>query len=410
MPRCGVAHHLIRTIRQFRSSSTDQCYYPRRLEADMLRHPVVVALAAIGTLALCLSCTAGRRDDVPPRAKPVVTSITNTYFEGPPASPHDMALAADAVVVGRVLDGRSQDGGFRRPSEPGITTLYRFRVTEVLRQSRGSRIEPGVVTIVRDGGTIDRGDKIEKEEVEDHPQFTTGADYILFLRWHEPYHTWTPRWGPDGTFGVRAGQAHSLGRSDVARKLDGLTIEPFAARLDSQLESKNAVGAAATTRATRLVNAVAVADAAIPDAQDCREYDHVLYSAVAPSALDRISVRQGLGDRERLSSSGAKRQSSPHGTASFVMLEPDTTKPGPWNTTIAITGNQARPLHLVIDVRDHRAGGVRPKWLNEKLLWVQAWRGRIISTDLVLDVETGSVVYQEEADYNSLILPCSMKR
>ena len=85
------------------------------------------------------------------------------------------------------------------------------------------------------------------------------------------------------------------------------------------------------------------------------------------------------------------------------------TEPGPWNTDIQITGNKARPIRLAVRITDHGNGGVRAQWLNEKLLWLQVWRGRIVSTDAILDIEAGRLIWQQDANYNSLILPCSMK-
>jgi hypothetical protein len=38
------------------------------------------------------------------------------------------------------------------------------------------------------------------------------------------------------------------------------------------------------------------------------------------------------------------------------------------------------------------------------------WRGRIASTDMILNVDTGQVIYEQDANYNSLIIPCLMKR
>lgn len=40
-----------------------------------------------------------------------------------------------------------------------------------------------------------------------------------------------------------------------------------------------------------------------------------------------------------------------------------------------------------------------PKWINEKLLFVSAWWGRIAATDTIIDVSNGQIVYQEQASY-----------
>jgi hypothetical protein len=104
---------------------------------------------------------------------------------------------------------------------------------------------------------------------------------------------------------------------------------------------------------------------------------------------------------------GSRR--SPQGTAAYVVREPDTNEPGPWTTEIEVFGNKGRPIHLKIRISDHTSGGVRTRWLNEKLLWLQMWRGRIVSTDMILDIDTRRFIYQEDANYNGLIVRCSMK-
>ena len=152
------------------------------------------------------------------------------------------------------------------------------------------------------------------------------------------------------------------------------------------------------------------ADAQRPSAStDCPEWDRVGYTAPRrdwPGSItvERIS-REARPSRGKLNS----LRRSPHGTASYIVREPDMTKPGPWVTIVDVFGNRARPIHLRIRVSDHVSPGVRTRWLNEKLLWLQAWRGRIVSLDAILDIETGRFIYEQDANYNSLIVPCSMK-
>ena len=38
---------------------------------------------------------------------------------------------------------------------------------------------------------------------------------------------------------------------------------------------------------------------------------------------------------------------------------------------------------------------IQPKWINEKFLFVRVWVGRVAAVDLILDVETESVVKVE---------------
>ncbi len=61
---------------------------------------------------------------------------------------------------------------------------------------------------------------------------------------------------------------------------------------------------------------------------------------------------------------------------------------------------------LKLRVVDHASGGVQVQWLNEKLLFVEVWWGRIASTDLILDVSTKTFLYREMAEYGEMVQPC----
>ena len=139
---------------------------------------------------------------------------------------------------------------------------------------------------------------------------------------------------------------------------------------------------------------------------ECPELDGVLYRQAQPDALANIALER-LPGAAKAPARGLGVHRTPHGTAWFVMREPDTKEPGPWNTSIEVVGNKARDLRLRLRFSDHMS--VRANWLNEKLLWVQVWRGRIASTDMILDVDTGRFIYQQDANYNAFIVPCAMK-
>jgi hypothetical protein len=143
----------------------------------------------------------------------------------------------------------------------------------------------------------------------------------------------------------------------------------------------------------------------------CPEYDHVAYSEVRRDWPGTIQVENlPRESRARREAAGSDLKRSPHGTASYTLQTADTTKPGPWTSVIDVFGNAARPIHLRIRVSDPHQGDVRAHWLNEQLLWLQIWRGRIVSTDAILNVETGRFIYEQDANYNALIVPCSMRR
>jgi hypothetical protein len=149
---------------------------------------------------------------------------------------------------------------------------------------------------------------------------------------------------------------------------------------------------------------------AVASQAECREYDRVDYSKPAGRSLTAIVLTSLAPDSEELATlQSGERLQSPQGTRSVVLRKADTAQSGPWNTTIYVLGNRAQPVALKIVFKDHASGGVRVSWLNEKLLFLSVWWGRIASTDLVLDIETSKPVYMEDADYGSLILPCDGK-
>ena len=101
---------------------------------------------------------------------------------------------------------------------------------------------------------------------------------------------------------------------------------------------------------------------------------------------------------------GATLNKSPQGTRWFSQSDPDFTKNGPWSTTILVSDHGGSLLKLTFP--DHGSGGVHSDWLNEKLLFMRVWLGRIVSLDLILDVDKATLVYSEEANYDDLIQPC----
>lgn len=140
---------------------------------------------------------------------------------------------------------------------------------------------------------------------------------------------------------------------------------------------------------------------------DCSQYDVVRYSPAEEHYLDRIEIltedpsfpsQQNLDDLES--------QRTPHGTGVLHISRPDTTVPPPWVTHLYITGDKARPISLEIVVRQNASYEVQTRWINEKLLWFSVWWGRILATEVILNVETGTFEYAEDANYGRMIQPC----
>jgi hypothetical protein len=55
---------------------------------------------------------------------------------------------------------------------------------------------------------------------------------------------------------------------------------------------------------------------------------------------------------------------------------------------------------------NHGSSGVTTRWINDQLLFLNLWLGRIVSIDLILSVETAKFIYSEKANYRLLTQPC----
>ncbi len=160
-----------------------------------------------------------------------------------------------------------------------------------------------------------------------------------------------------------------------------------------------------------LACALAATPVAGQDRSPCPELDLVRYAPARQLLRDRIVIESGTGVGGRFPPSRRFEEvSSPQRTAHALVSPPDFDRPGPWTTVVAVRGNQARPLELLITVADHGSGGVHLRWLNEKLIWLRVWWGRVVASELLLDVETAKELYHEESDLRDVVLDCEQKR
>jgi hypothetical protein len=115
----------------------------------------------------------------------------------------------------------------------------------------------------------------------------------------------------------------------------------------------------------------------------------------------RLSQNISLSTDARGEYTGSQRVASPQGTRWLVSLNPDYMKPGPWDTTLIIGNNAGGAPILKASFRDH-GNTFSANWLNEKLIYIQVWWGRIVSSDMILDVEKQAFIYNEVANYGAL--------
>jgi hypothetical protein len=87
-----------------------------------------------------------------------------------------------------------------------------------------------------------------------------------------------------------------------------------------------------------------------------------------------------------------KQQPSPNHAYWCSLAPPDRTKSGPWNCDVFVYSE--RDYLLWVRLKDMRECH-DVSWVNEKLLHIRVWWGRICATDLILDVESERIIYRE---------------
>jgi len=83
---------------------------------------------------------------------------------------------------------------------------------------------------------------------------------------------------------------------------------------------------------------------------------------------------------------------SPNKAYWYIAEFPDTTKPGPWSTVIQIYNE--RDYCIQLSLIDHKYIP-EVSWINEKLLHIRIWWGRILGSELIFDVENEQFIYKE---------------
>ncbi len=110
------------------------------------------------------------------------------------------------------------------------------------------------------------------------------------------------------------------------------------------------------------------------------------HSPFEPAYEDRITL--GRVPAEQVE---AERNLSLNHAYWCALREPDRTKPGPWTAELFIFTEREYLLRLV--VTDYKV--VKPRWINQKLLYIEVWWGRILGTYLIVDVEAEAVIIKE---------------
>lgn len=90
---------------------------------------------------------------------------------------------------------------------------------------------------------------------------------------------------------------------------------------------------------------------------------------------------------------GATWTLSPNGAYRFRKVDPDFSGPPPWNTRIVV--DSEKPENVVVELKNHGNATAYAVWVNEKLILVRVWWGRVLGADLLVDVEKAEIVWKE---------------
>lgn len=127
----------------------------------------------------------------------------------------------------------------------------------------------------------------------------------------------------------------------------------------------------------------------------------VHYSAPKLVSLDERIVITPLQDSKDVEARPGNR--SPQGTAKLIHDQvPDFSKAGPWDTRYVVVGSRDRQLHFSVAFKNHASEVVKAQWINDKLLFFRIWWGRVVSTDIIFDIDQRKPIYAEEVDYRDL--------
>lgn len=137
----------------------------------------------------------------------------------------------------------------------------------------------------------------------------------------------------------------------------------------------------------------------------CKDDVYVSYESPHTVSLKgRVAITK-LTNRPKSVPEPTERSDSPYSpqqTAAFVLA---AKQPESRNNVIhvfTVTG----PLYAWrISFQDPRQN-VTTKWINEDLIFLQVWWGRIVSTDLLFQLSSGTFIYEQEANYGSMVQPC----
>ena len=89
---------------------------------------------------------------------------------------------------------------------------------------------------------------------------------------------------------------------------------------------------------------------------------------------------------------------SPNQLGFVQLLQPTFSEKAPWSTTLFIQHTNGKTLHL--DLLNHANIHPRTTWINDELLYIKVWWGRVLGTELILDLKNSTFIYKRMFAYD----------
>jgi hypothetical protein len=132
--------------------------------------------------------------------------------------------------------------------------------------------------------------------------------------------------------------------------------------------------------------------------------DAVTYSKPSSKNLQKIKIeRISLTGQQLTRLISLPKDKTEFGLRWLVQEKPDTMRDETWNTLFYIFNSANTNRCVRVELLNHASYDVRHTWLNDKMLFVEVYWGRIAWTDFVLNTETLRFAYIEDGfDYTTI--------
>ena len=177
-----------------------------------MRELVLVLAAALG-----LSGAALAQVSAPASGKPIKTS--REYIRSDvPQTWEDLIEASDIIAIVNVVSGSSGEVDYYGRHKSAVTAQAVTLQQVLVSRTTHPLPEDGRLLILVPGGTIDRGEYLERIVLDGWDPWQPGETFLVALKWDERLTAWRPTAYYESTFQIRSdGSLHTQGSGPIAR-------------------------------------------------------------------------------------------------------------------------------------------------------------------------------------------------